>query len=380
MTVRSSWDVQTYDVNARTGAIERHVSRLRHQAPSIGSGSGVLRDQKKVSATQVSGGFLALDLLRPADALALDFHGSVTRLNNFFQSGRFFDSDIALSSTNSWTDGAVVDAHVYQGWVYDYYFKRFGRHSLDDHDIQITGLVHPLARNDVGRYTSDTVNQYINNAAYIGDGFMFYGDGDGRVFDYLSGALDVIGHELTHGVTDYTSQLDYQDESGALNEAFSDIMGTAIEFYYEKSGQGPQKGPNFLIGEDVFRLAPGYLRSLQDPNSVGDPDHYSLRRFIGTTTDFGGVHFNSTIPSHAFYLAVNGGRNRVSGITVPGIGIANIERMERIFYRAFVFLMGPRSKFADARAATLQAAADLYGSGSNERSQVEQAWTAVGIQ
>jgi thermolysin len=200
------------------------------------------------------------------------------------------------------------------------------------------------------------------------------------VFDYLSGALDVIGHELTHGVTDYTSQLDYQDESGALNEAFSDIMGTAIEFYYEKSGQGPQKGPNFLIGEDVFRLAPGYLRSLQDPNSVGDPDHYSLRRFIGTTTDFGGVHFNSTIPSHAFYLAVNGGRNRVSGITVPGIGIANIERMERIFYRAFVFLMGPRSKFADARAATLQAAADLYGSGSNERSQVEQAWTAVGIQ
>ena len=86
-----------------------------------------------------------------------------------------------------------------------------------------------------------------------------------------------------------------------------------------------------------------------------------------------------TIGTHAFYLAVAGGRNRVSGINVPGIGQDNIERMEKIFYRAFVMLMAPNSRFSDARRATLQAAADLYGATSNERSQVALAWTAVGV-
>jgi thermolysin len=118
---------------------------------------------------------------------------------------------------------------------------------------------------------------------------------------------------------------------------------------------------------------------LNNPSAKGYPDHYSLRRFIGSSTDDGGVHFNLTIATHAFYLAVAGGRNSVSTITVPGVGLASIERMERIFYRAFTLLMGPGSRFSDARRATLQAATDLYGSGSNERAQVELAWTAVGV-
>jgi thermolysin len=86
-----------------------------------------------------------------------------------------------------------------------------------------------------------------------------------------------------------------------------------------------------------------------------------------------------TIATHAFYLAVAGGRNRVSGITVQGVGLGNIERMERIFYRAFTQLMAPNSRFSDARRATLQAASDLYGTGSNDHAQVELAWTAVGV-
>ena len=88
---------------------------------------------------------------------------------------------------------------------------------------------------------------------------------------------------------------------------------------------------------------------------------------------------NSTIASHAFYLAVAGGRNRVSGVSVPGVGVSNIERMERVFYRAFVFLLGPSAQFSDARAATIQAATDLYGVASSERAQVALAWTAVGV-
>ena len=126
-------------------------------------------------------------------------------------------------------------------------------------------------------------------------------------------------------------------------------------------------------------VPPGYLRSLSNPSAVGDPAHYSQRRFIGTDNDNGGVHYNMTIATHAFYLAVAGGQNRVSGMTVTGVGMNNLERMERIFYRGWVFLMGPNSQFTDARAATLQAASDLYGANSNERSQVAAAWSAVGV-
>jgi Zn-dependent metalloprotease len=127
-------------------------------------------------------------------------------------------------------------------------------------------------------------------------------------------------------------------------------------------------------------MAPGYVRSLQNPSVVGDPDHYSLRQFIGTDIDDGGVHFNSTIVGHAFYLAVAGGTNRVSGISVQGVGVANIERMERIFYRAFTFYLAPLAQFADARDATLLAAAELYGAGSPEQVQLQRAWDAVGVQ
>ena len=209
---------------------------------------------------------------------------------------------------------------------------------------------------------------------------MLYGDGDGTDFNYFAGSFDIVAHELTHGVTDFTSRLDYRDEPGALNEAFSDIMAIGAEHFYFRSGQGPQKGPNFLIGEDITLGGPRFIRSLDNPTAGGYPDHYSLRLYVGTDIDSGGVHVNSTIVGHAFYLAVAGGTNRVSGIAVAGIGRANMERMERIFYRAFVFLLGPQSRFTDARAATLQAATDLFGAGSNERAQLSQAWNAVGLQ
>ncbi len=137
----------------------------------------------------------------------------------------------------------------------------------------------------------------------------------GQTVDFLSGALDIVAHELTHGVTDYTSSLIYQNESGALNEAFSDIMGTSVEFYFQQPGSGNLRA-DYLIGEDVFR--PGGIRSMADPQAYGDPDHYS-RRFTGTA-DNGGVHINSGIPNQAFYLAIEGGTNRTSGLSVQGVG------------------------------------------------------------
>ena len=116
---------------------------------------------------------------------------------------------------------------------------------------------------------------------------------------------------------------------------------------------------------------------MANPAAFGDPDHYSIR-FTGTG-DNGGVHINSGIANHAFYLAIDGGTNRVSGLAVTGVGVANMEQMEKVFYRAFTFLMPANSTFATARAATIQAARDLYGATGPVVNAVTQAWTAVGV-
>jgi bacillolysin len=375
--VQSDRDVREVAVDALNGAVIYSRSLLL-DVNVVGEGIGVLGDKKKMSVNSTSSTFQAIDGLRPAIEKTYDFRGSVSRLTVFLATGLLTTADLATDSDNVWTDGPTVDAHAYQGFVYDYYFKRHGRRGLDNHDLEVDGIVHPLQRSLAPNLPPDLVDTFINNAFFCCDGVMFYGDGDGTTFTYFAAGLDVVAHEMTHGVTQFSSDLVYQDESGALNEAFSDIMAASVEFFIQPQGTGPDKS-DWLIGEDVTLAPPGYLRSLKDPNSVGDPDHYSLRKFIGTDTDNGGVHTNLTIATHAFYLAVAGGKNRVSGITVTGVGMNNIDKMEKIFYRAFVLLMTPNSQFSDARAATLQAASDLYGAASNERAQVQAAWTAVGV-
>jgi len=377
MRVLSEWEIRDLYVDADTGAILLSINGI-HTQKAVGQGTGIAGALRKMSTNHTSTTFQAVDKLRPAEAFTLLFPGTVSRLNAFLSTLVLFNSDVATDSDNDWTDGPTVDAHVFQGWVYDYYFKRFNRHGMDDRDVEVDSIVHPLARSEANRQPPNVVGTFINNAFYCCEGLLVFGDGDGRQFTFLAGAFDVVAHEWTHGVTDFTSNLIYRDESGALNEAFSDIMAAAMEFYYYPVGTDRDQA-DWLIAEDVFLASPGYLRSLNNPSAKGHPDHYSLRRFIGTSIDDGGVHFNLTIATHAFYLAVAGGRNRVSGVNVPGIGISNIERMERVFYRAFTQLMGPGSQFSDARRATLQAATDLYGGGSNERAQVELAWTAVGV-
>ncbi|HEY7791311.1 MAG TPA: M4 family metallopeptidase [Vicinamibacterales bacterium] len=378
--VRAPWDIQIYYIDANTGAVVSHASRIKKDqaAAAIGSGTGVNGDREKVSANQSGGTYQAIDVMRPAVTFTLDFGGNPARFNSFFTSGQVFLSDVATSSSNTWTDPVVVDASAYQGMFYDYFYKVMGRSGIDDANLQVVGITHPLSRSDAGNYSSDIVGNYIDNALYLGDGTILYGDGDGQTFTYLAGALDVVAHELTHGITDFSSQLGGTDEPGALNEAFSDIMATAIEFAYQPPGNGKDQA-DWLIGEDVTLTAPGFIRSLEDPQAGGGVDNYSKIRDIGTSNDNGGVHENSTIASHAFYLAVHGGTNRTSGMSVQGVGMANLDRVAKAFYRGFVFMLGPNSTFSDARRATLQAAQDLYGSTSNEYAQIQQAWTAVGV-
>ena len=185
---------------------------------------------------------------------------------------------------------------------------------------------------------------------------------------------------MTHAVTSATSNLIYQNESGALNEAFSDMMGTSAEFFFHPVGAGLGRA-DYLIGEDSSRaLAAGSrdgIRSMENPALYDHPDHYS--RWHAGSLDSGGVHINSGIANHAFYLAIEGGTNRTSGLAVQGVGAANREQIEKVFYRAFTSLLPANATFSTARAATIRAAQDLYGAGSAAERAVLQAWTAVGV-
>ncbi len=291
------------------------------------------------------------------------------QIKTYIASGRSLPGSLATDSDNYWTDGSVVDAHKYLENVYDFYYNVFGRKSFDNNDSALIATVH---------YGTDYVNAFWNGSQ------MVFGDGDGVLSTSLAGAIDVIGHELSHAVTDYTSDLIYYDESGALNEAFSDIMGTTIEFYWQPEGFGLLMA-DWMMGEDIWYPNEPFgdaLRYLDDPHKATTsytetgyyPAHYS--EIYTGTSDNGGVHINCTVVGHWYYLIANGGTNPVSGISVTGMGI---EKAREIVYLAFTQYMPADATFSVARDVTLQAAADLYGASSAEYSIVETAWNAVGV-
>ena len=377
-----------YFIDAHDGSVVKRLDAARRQQSAIGVGTGVLGDSKKMSVSTVTGGFQANDVLRPPVLRTYDMKGNIARTINILNGFEpLLTSDRASDSDNTWTDSVSVDAHAYAGYVYDYYFKRFNRRGLDNNNFQILSIVHPATRtNNVAVINS--IPDFFVNAFYLGgfSGVIVYGEGlpssltyGLQNWNYLAGGLDVVGHELTHGVTEFTSNLIYQNESGALNESFSDMIGTSIEFFFQPVGTGPLKA-DYQIGEDV--VTPGGLRSMANPIQFGQPDHYSRRFSTPTPTednDNGGVHFNSGIGNQFFYLAIEGGTNRTSGLAVQGVGAANRDQIEKTVYRAFTLLMPANATYSVARAATIQAANDLYGANSAAVRAVTQAWAAVGV-
>ncbi len=153
------------------------------------------------------------------------------------------------------------------------------------------------------------------------------------------------------------------------------MMGTSAEFFFQPPGNGPLKA-DYLLGEDI--TIPGAVRSMENPGLYGHPDHYRTR-YLGPL-DSGGVHRNCGISNQVYYLAIEGGTNRTSGLSVQGVGAANREQIEKVMYRAFTSMMPSRADFQVARAVTVQSARDLYGAGSPAERALIQAWTAVGVE
>ncbi|MEH7455274.1 M4 family metallopeptidase [Gottfriedia acidiceleris] len=312
---------------------------------TTGTGVGVLGDTKTLNMTLSGSTYYLQDNTRASGGIF-----TYDAVNKQRLAGTLWTSPDNL--LNSTYDAAAVDAHYFAGLTFDYYKNVFGRNSYDNKGGALKSSVH-YSRN-------------YNNAFWNGTQ-MVYGDGDGTTFIPLSGGIDVVAHELTHAVTETSSNLTYQNESGALNEAISDIFGTLIEFYNNKN-------PDYLIGEDIYtpKVAGDALRSMSDPTKYGDPDNYA-NRYTGTS-DNGGVHTNSGIINKAAYLMAKGGT--AYGVTVTGIGN---DKLAQIFYRANTVYLTASSTFSQARAACVKAASDLFGTSSAEVTTVNKAFDGVGV-
>jgi Zn-dependent metalloprotease len=262
------------------------------------------------------------------------------------------------------SDPAVNEAYDGSGITYDLFYNTYQRDSLDNNGLKLDSTVH--------------YQKGYDNAFWDGQQ-MVYGDGDEdlpaseRLFNRFTIAIDVIGHELTHGVTQYEANLAYWEQSGALNESMSDVFGTLVK-QYQASQTASQA--DWLIGQGLFtsNVNGAGLRSMKAPGTayddpvIGkDPQPAHMKDYVTTVEDNGGVHINSGIPNKAFYA------------TSIEIGGYAWEKAGRIWYKALTEKLTGKSNFQNAADLTYEAAGELYGSDSLEQKAVKTGWAEVGI-
>ncbi|WP_337885813.1 M4 family metallopeptidase [Fischerella thermalis] len=255
-------------------------------------------------------------------------------------------------------DIAVDEAYDGAGATYDLYYEVFERNSIDDKGLRLDSTVHYGVKYD--------------NAFWNGDQ-MVYGDGDGEIFQRFTKCIDVIGHELTHGVTQYEAGLQYYGESGAINESFSDVFGSLVKQWVKK--QTAQEA-DWIIGEGIFtdKVNGVGIRSMKAPGTAyddpvlgKDPQPAHMNDKYTGFEDNGGVHINSGIPNYAFYLAAT------------EIGGYAWEKAGKIWYIALRDRLRTRTNFKRAANIIIQVAGELYGQGSQEQNAVQNAWQKVGV-
>ena len=342
-----------YFVDANSGAI---VNKYDHTC-AVGPATGTATDLKGVTQTVNSfndGLYYLINSTKsmytgsssvkpgPGKGIIITLDLQNTNLNNPSY------VEITSSSPNSWTPTAV-SAHNNSSLAFNYFRNTFTRNSIDGKGGDVVAFINVADDNGGG----------LDNAFWNGE-YMFYGNGASS-FKPLARGLDVGGHEMTHGVVQNTAGLEYQGESGAINESMADCFGAMIE------------NINYLMGEDVVKLSAypsGALRNMQDPHnggtSLSDPGYQPahVNEQYGGSQDNGGVHINSGIPNKAFYLIAT------------SISKASAEQ---IYYKALSQYLTKSSKFIDLRIAVVQAATDIHGAGSNEVNVIKQSFDAVGI-
>ena len=329
-----------------------HKSNLLVGAETANA-TDLLNVNRTINTYEQSGSFYMIDASRSMYQASSDIfsaNGIIVTLDalNTSPENNNFDYTEVASSNNNWNDRTSVSAHYNAGKAFEYFQNTHSRNSIDGNGGNIFSLIHVADANGSG----------MDNAFWNGQA-MWYGDGN-QAFQPLARGLDVAGHEISHGVVQSTANLTYQGESGALNESFADVFGAMID------------RDDWQMGEDVVNsqfFPSGALRDLEDPHngaSNGDyqggfqPKHVN-EKYTGSE-DNGGVHINSGIPNHAFYLFA----------TAVGK-----DKAEKVWYRALTTYLTASSQFIDLRLTTIKAAEDLYG--NTEVNALRTAMDNVGI-
>ncbi len=343
-------------VGARNGRV---LDRWASTEEATGSGTGVVDGAVSLETTLSNGQYTLVDGTRGGNAT---YNGPQATASTPI----FSDAD------NVWGDGttasaqsAGVDAHYGIATTWDFYKNTFGRNGIANDGKGARSFVHD------GAY----VNASWSDSCFC----MRYGDGDATTYPLV--ALDVSGHEMSHGVTSRTAGLTYRGESGGLNEATSDIFGTNVEFY----ANNPNDPGDYVIGEEIYRNynpATNYIRRMDKPSMDGaSQDCWTTR------TKSVDVHYSSGPANHFFYLLSEGsGAKTLNGIaynspTCNGTTVAGIGRTQAaaIWYRALTVYMTSSTTYSGAKVATVNAATDLYGASSTEVAAVKAAWAAVAV-
>ncbi|GAB3903928.1 hypothetical protein GCM10028803_33140 [Larkinella knui] len=342
-----------YIVDAQTGAVlNKYNNTCGVDGPVKASGKDLNGIMRNFQTYQSGTNYYLLDATRSMyDAKKSTIKKPVGALvtydakNKQETDGTFRFYDITSKDNKDWNSNAI-SAHTNAALAYDYYEKTHKRNSLDGKGGTMVSIVNVLED-----------GKAMDNAFWTGE-FMVYGNGN-VYCKPLAGGLDVAGHEMTHGVIDHSANLIYQEQSGAINESMADIFGAMVD------------RDDWLIGEDIVlktKYTSGAMRSLSNPNQNGKGtlgyQPKTMGEFIVTKDDNGGVHRNSGIPNHAFYLfATKIGK----------------EKAEQVYYRTLTTYLTLNSKFLDLRLAVIRSAVDLYGENSAEMKAARDAFDTVGI-
>jgi Zn-dependent metalloprotease len=339
-------------INAHSGEIVLINAMLKTDShPSTGQGDTRYCGKRSISTTHSNDQYYLKDYTRGAGIETFN----LKRNTAISSAVDFVDNDDQWTNAeyhNNDKDDAALDAHFGALKTYDYFLEKHNRSSMDGAGKKIQTYVH---------YGSNVFNAYWDGSVVL------FGDGDGQA-DPLT-TLDIAAHEIGHGLCQYTANLVYAYEPGALNEGLSDIWGACVEYYAAPDKQ------TWIIGEDMKMP----IRSMSNPNDYQNPDTYKGTHWVTDDWDNGGVHYNSGVLNHWFYVLTigkSGVNDHGVSYNVEGIGI---DKAAKIIFRTEINYLTANSQYQDARRFSIQAAIDIYGENSNEVIQTENAWKAVGI-
>ncbi len=351
-----------FDIYAQTPVSRAHIyvdaitgeilgeNAIIHHADTPGTAETVYSGSRPIIGDSFAGQFRLRDGSRGLGIRTFDLN----QATGYGGAVDFIDADNIWDNVNPEQDEYAGDAHWGTEVCYDYFNDIHLRNSIDGAGFQLNSYVH---------YGVNYVNAFWDGTR------MTYGDGNGAPYTPLT-SLDIAGHEITHGLTNFTANLIYYGESGALNESFSDIFGTAIENF------GRPGDWDWLLSADIGAS----FRSLADPNLFGHPDTYfgtNWAPLVGA--DNGGVHTNSGVQNFWYYLLVSGGVGTNDNGDAYSVGALGFESASAIAFRNLTVYLTDGSDHPDARFFAIQSAIDLFGECSVEEKETTNAWYAVGV-